>query len=260
MFSTSAQVPFSAHLVGFTKALIPQSRAWVITLDAAGQPDAHPAGDVPDTGMTLAKQALSPEAKPVLIEATFMAAKIALDTGQDAALVVELRGEGQAARALAHERLTLLARLSIATYRSETVDLLQNLLRLFAELGQSAATQGPDLQSLSDMMAAFFSAEYAAVARFDGQKVRDLHISGQAQMGKGARVATELKSSMAETARLRLCEQTRAFTAEPRQQDGLVMHLAAPRRNASMLPFLAASAGKLAPHAARRELARLGTA
>ena len=252
VFSTSAQVPFSARLVGFTKALIPQSRAWGITLDAAGQPDAHPADDVPDAGMTLAKQALSPDAKPVLTEATFMAAKIALDTGQDAALVVELRGEGQAARALAHERLTLLARLSIATYRSETVDLLQNLLRFFAELAQSAGTQAPDLQSLSDMMAAFFSAEYVAVARFDGQKVHDLHISGQAHMGKGARVATELKSSMAETARLRLCEQTRAFTAEPGQQDGLVMHLAAPRRNASMLPFLAASAGKLAPHAARR--------
>jgi|GEM_PF-1108555 len=252
VFSTSAQGSFSARLVGFTQALIPQTRAWVISVDAEGQANTHPTGDVPDAGMTLAQQALSLDAGSVVAESTFIAAKIALDTGEDAALVIELRGEGQSARALAHERLCLLARLSVATYRPETVDLLQNILRIFAELGQSAGPQTSDLQSLSDMMAVFLAADYAAVARFDGKKVHDLHISGQAHMGKGARVVTELKASMAETARLRLCDQTRAFTAEPGQPDGLVLHVAAPRRNASMLPFLAASAGKLAPHAARR--------
>ena len=254
VFSASAQTPFPQRLVSFTQALIPQAQAWVISLDAEGEASAHPATQVPNEAVSLAREALAPKASPVVTEPVFMAAKIALDTGQDAALVVELRGGGQTARALAHERLSLLARLSVATYRSETVDLLQSLLRFFADLGRLTGAEAPDLQSLADTLAAFFSADYAAVARFDGRQVFDLHISGQAQTGKGARLPAELKAAMAETARLRLCEQTRAFSAEPGQQDGLVLHLAAPRRNASMLPFLAASAGKLAPRAARRSI------
>lgn len=253
VFAPGSSPPFAQRLVGFTEALIPEARAWVVMPAPDGATRTIPTDGLSETGVALACACLDPEADAIRADPRFLSARICLDTGKEAALVVEVRSGGQTARALAHERLSLLSRLSFATYKPETVDLLQRLLALFAAFGKVRGDAAPetDLQAMADLLARFLSADYAAVARYDGTHLRDLHISGQADTGKAAALPAQLSSAMAETARLRLCTTTRAFTGDAGRSDGLVFHVEAPRRNASLLPFLAASAGRLAPQAAR---------
>lgn len=248
VFAPTGTTPYPARLVEFTQALVPGSRAWVLTPGAEGAWSSQPKG-APDDARALAARVLEPDAEAVLADPQCLAARMCLDTGAVGVLALEITQGGQTARAMAHERLSLLSHLSFATYRPEAVDSLQKILSHLAGLDRA---EGGDLQGLADLLAVFMSADYAAVARYDGARLHDLHISGQADMGKGGALPARLRDILTETARLRLCDQARAFAGEGARPDGLVFHIEGAARNGALLPLLAASAGKLAPEAARR--------
>ncbi|MEL6807207.1 MAG: HlyD family efflux transporter periplasmic adaptor subunit [Pseudomonadota bacterium] len=245
--------PFAKRLISFSQALIPRARGWVLTRLPDDTWRVLPEGKLPDDAEVLADRALKDEAREVVAEGRALAAPVCLDTGEVAVLVIELQQGGQTGLALAFERLSMVSHLTYARHRPETVEHLQNLLKLLAQLKPGAAAEAM-MQELADTLAQFMLADYAAVARFDGTSIADLHISGQVQAKRNAMLPAQLRDTLVETARLRLCTSERAYANGASGEGGLVFHLENPSRNKDILPLIAAAAEKMMPGGHRRRV------
>ncbi|MEL6466194.1 MAG: HlyD family efflux transporter periplasmic adaptor subunit [Pseudomonadota bacterium] len=244
LFSSAVATPFPKRLITFTQALIPGARTWVLAPTSDDTWLSWPDGPMPDHIEPLATKSLKDTDQCVQADGRCLGVPICLETGASAALVVELQQGGQAALALAFERLSLLSQLTFARHRPDAVVQLQRVLSLLPQLNKRSPEP---VQELADALAQFMSADYAAVARFDDSRISDLHISGQVSGKRNAILPATLRDTLAETARLRLCTSHRAFSGGANQSNGIVFHLENPSRNKDILPLIAAAADKMAP-------------
>ncbi|MEM8653666.1 MAG: HlyD family efflux transporter periplasmic adaptor subunit [Pseudomonadota bacterium] len=249
LFASGGTAPFPKRLVAFTQALVPGARAWVLSPTSDDGWTSWPEGSVSDQVQSLASTTLGDANQTVQVDGRCLGAPVCLDTGVTAALVIDVQQGGQAALALAFERLSLLSQLTFARHRPDALVQLQRILSLLPHL------KGPSseaAQELADALAHFMSADYAAVAQFDGVAVSELHISGQITGKRNAALPAALQDKLAETARLRLCTSERAFSGGPTRSDGIVFHLENPSRNKDILPLIAAATDKVSPSGAHR--------
>ncbi|MEL7212136.1 MAG: HlyD family efflux transporter periplasmic adaptor subunit [Pseudomonadota bacterium] len=234
-FSVELQTPpFPDRLLDLTRALITCPWAAVLTLSEDSAEIAL--GQVPgdDIGLVseLAKGLLDEgDGADVSVASAAMVARIAAPGGGALALAIGRAQGGQAAQALAYERLSLLAALSYAQ-NAHPNQMTQNaLLRQVQAVAKEPS--GDTLQDLADTLARFMSAEYAAVAFYTGGSVSDLKISGQDAGAKRASLPDRLRAEMVETARQQARSSSRFFAAAQGREDGLILHVQGATRNTS---------------------------
>ena len=249
-FMLSGAQPFADRIAGFAQALLNARSVHVVAMDGdrvvtlAQTYSTSPS----EAALEIAADLLGaerPEAN-VKVAPPVFGARICLENTQVGCLLVNLPQVTQSALALSHERLTLLSSLSFATFNPTELSALRGVLTQIAK-SASAGHDDDSLQDTADQLAAFSSADYAAIARYDGETLSNVNISGQAEKTRRATLPDQLKSQMLNTARTRLVGQDTAFAGIEGQTGGLVFSLAAPRRNANFLPLIAAAAAQSAP-------------
>ena len=249
VFTPRGGVPFARRLVGFTEALMPGVQAYLVTAQDEDLHQIWPESSAPADALDLLRRLRDSEEMTILADRRFLAAPVCLEQGSTGFLVLEQTQGGQTGLALSHERLTLLSRLSFASFRPDLIAQLQEILQLLAH-----QNEGQALQALADRLCAFTGSDYAAVAHVKAGSLSDLHVSGQQISGKTAGLAAKLKREMKETARLNVVSSERAFAGSDLQTGGVVFHLEAPRRLDTLLPLFAGAAAQLAHTAPRATL------
>ncbi|MEM7491189.1 MAG: HlyD family efflux transporter periplasmic adaptor subunit [Pseudomonadota bacterium] len=236
--------PFAERLVHLAAALTNAPGVWLLDGDgatvAAARPGPAPAPGAPGT----------------------VAQDVVLDGDRTARLVASDPPGGAMARALAQERLILLAALARLRNAHPDVDAIRRVLDGAAALARDEAGAAA---ALADALAAACGADFAALGHWTGSRVRDVAISGQSGGGTRATLPDDVGATLRETAARRTATADRAFAARTGSEAGWAIHVATPRRNAH-LPSLAAAALSLQMPAVRARrpigprLVRLGVA
>ncbi|MBM7070301.1 efflux RND transporter periplasmic adaptor subunit [Actibacterium sp. 188UL27-1] len=248
--------PFADRLLDLTRALIPAP--WVAILHLQGEDVQIIAGQIPSDEVPAMRNAAqsgiaSGAGGVVSAIGPGLVARVAAPGGPIMALAVGRPQGGQIAQSLAYERLCLLSALSFAqnAHPDQTTQ-----TALFEQVQSVAADPGPEaLQALADLLARHMSADYAAIGMYADGSIGMLKISGQDGAAKRASLPDRLTAEMLETARQRARSTTRLFAAAAGAEDGVVLHINAPRRN----PSAALLAGAIYALSQRRNAPRRWT-
>lgn len=181
---------------------------------------------------------LPKDAASVRFAKGYLAARIALDGGAAAILLVAQTPGNAAVQGLSYERISLLAQLSFSQFHHPDV---LGQRKLSEDVLAVAAGQYERLQGLADRIAQLSGADVAAAAIYDGTQITELSISGQDGMTKRAQLPKDLRADLSEVARLKTTSPDRIFaeTSGP-SQAGLVLSIEGARRATATLPLAAA--------------------
>ncbi|MGR3484767.1 MAG: efflux RND transporter periplasmic adaptor subunit [Paracoccaceae bacterium] len=208
----------------------------------------------PDEAAQAARACLSAEGDGPAVADGWLTLRLPRPAGGACALVCAPPRGPQVAQALAMERLTLLG--ALARARLEHPD----LGRLRAAVVAASALSDPTVEAMrgvADAICAVTRADWVALGRWDGAAVADVTVSGQGRPVARAALPDALRGAMRETARARLWQPDRALMAARGRPGGLVLHVEGARRDAALVPLIAAAGQAALPAgAAPRGLAR----
>ncbi|QDY70069.1 efflux RND transporter periplasmic adaptor subunit [Qingshengfaniella alkalisoli] len=259
-FATQTRDPdFPKRLAHLVSALTSSPTAIVFGMGAKGVPQllaSIPSGTPNPVAVSLAEKVFEKPREDgaiLLMSQPYLAARVVLQGGGDAAIVIDLPQDGPIVQSLAYERLTLIAALSYRQYRHPDLDGYQNLM---AQVGPLVAGDSGKRQEFVDTLAQVCGADYAAIAYFDGHRLKEVTISKPAGYVSRLAPTGALRKEMRDTARNRMRGRDRVFAPFPGQQAGIVIHLHGSKRNQGLLPLASAAFSLHAPPAKRPKVKR----
>lgn len=226
---------FAAGLAHLAQALTGAKAAYVGLPDGTGALASAPQNAILPNGLldVLQTAAQKGDASTEAVERDgALAIAISLPNHTLGALLLDVKGSGHAARALAYERLVGLAQLSRAMFNHPDVAQL-------AALSERLGAPDPDLGAIASDIRHLVDADQIALALFQGETTGAIAVSDQPD--------ATTRASLPEAIKTEFSQALRGITGAPdihvarNANGGALLKAETPRRNTSLLPILTAT-------------------